>query len=263
MPSPFSGMDPYLETPDRWRNVHSNLATEIQAQLAPLIRPRYYADQEPRFVYDTGLDIAARHQALPDVSVLESPIPAVMSQSAVAIAPAPLEVLLTTDMPEKLNSVVIRTVEDDVLVTAIEILSFVNKRPGHAAYLTYRRKRQALLESTAHLLEIDLLRAGERPPLAEPLPEAPYFVILSRAERRPVAEVWPLRLQEAIPILPVPLLPPDPDVPLDLGRALAVIYDRSGYDLRIDYTQPLPPPALTSADAAWLAAHLRTMGRCE
>jgi Protein of unknown function (DUF4058) len=134
MPSPFPGMDPYLETPDRWCNVHSNLATEIQAQLAPLIRPRYYADQEPRFVYDTGLDITTRHQALPDVSVLESPRPAEVVQSAVAIAPAPIEVLLTTDAPEKLNSVVIRTVEDDVLVTAIEILSFVNKRPGHAAW---------------------------------------------------------------------------------------------------------------------------------
>lgn len=162
MPSPFPGMDPYLETPDRWRNVHSNLATEIQAQLAPLIRPRYYADQEPRFVYDSGVDITARHQALPDVSVLESPRPEGASGGAIAIAPAPLEVLLTTEVPEKMSSVVIRTVEDDVLVTAIAILSFTNKRPGHTTYLTYRRKRRALLESAAHLLEIDFLRVGER-----------------------------------------------------------------------------------------------------
>jgi len=261
MPSPFPGMDPYLETPDRWRNVHGNLATEIQTQLAPLIRPRYYADQEPRFVYDTGLDVVTRHQALPDVSVVEHPRPTTVSPSAVAIVPAPLEVLLTTDLLEKLISVVIRTVEDDTLVTAIEILSFTNKRPGHAAYLTYRRKRQALLESTAHLLEIDLLRAGERLPLAEPLPEAPYFIILSRAERRPIAEVWPLPLQEPLPILPVPLLPPDPDVPLDLGRALATIYERSGYDLRIDYTQRPPTPGLSGEERTWLEAYLRTAGK--
>src|SRR6266536_2455412 len=95
MPSPFPGMDPYLETPDRWRNVHSNLATEIQTQLAPLIRPRYYADQEPRFVYDTGLDVVTRHQALPDVSVVEHPRPTTLSRGAAAIAPAPLEVLIT------------------------------------------------------------------------------------------------------------------------------------------------------------------------
>jgi hypothetical protein len=129
MPSPFPGMDPYLETPDRWRNVHGNLATEIQTQLAPLIRPRYYADQEPRFVRDTSLDVVTRHRVLPDVSVVEHPRPTTVSHSAVAIAPAPLEVLLTTDLPEKLTRV-IRTVEGDTLVTAIEILSFANKRPG-------------------------------------------------------------------------------------------------------------------------------------
>jgi len=106
-----------------------------------------------------------------------------------------------------------------------------------------------------------LLRAGERPSLAGPLPEAPYFIILSRAERRPIAEVWPLHLQEPLPILPVPLLPPAPDVPLDLGRALATIYDRSGYDLRIDYTQRAPAPALSAEDGAWLEAHLRTAGK--
>jgi len=108
---------------------------------------------------------------------------------------------------------------------------------------------------------IDLLRAGERPSLAGPLPEAPYFIILSRAERRPIAEVWPLHLQEPLPILPVPLLPPAPDVPLDLGRALATIYDRSGYDLRIDYTQRPPAPALSAEDGTWLEAHLHTAGK--
>ncbi len=261
MPSPFPGMDPYLEIPDRWRNVHNNLATEIQTQLAPLLRPRYYADQEPRFVYETGLNIAAKYQALPDVSVLESPHPAPPSKgTGAAIAPAPLELLIASDLPEKLNTVVIRTVEGDELVTAIEILSLVNKRPGHAAYTAYHRKRQAILQSTVHLVEIDLLRAGERPPLADPLPEAPYFVILSRVERRPVAEVWPLELQEPLPIVPVPLLPPDADVPLDLGQALATIYDRSGYDLRIDYTQSPPPPQLSIKDMTWLEEHLQSAG---
>ena len=71
----------------------------------------------------------------------------------------------------------------------------------------------------------------------------------------------PLYLQEPLPILPVPLLPPDPDVPLDLGHALAIIYDRSGYDLRIDYTQSPPGPALFAEDEAWLEAHLRTAGK--
>src|SRR2546425_694340 len=119
MPSPFPGMDPYLGTPDRWRNVYDNLATEIQTQLAPLIRPRYYADQEPRFVYDAGLDVVTKRQALPDVSVVEHPRPTTLSRGVAAIAPAPLEVLLTSNLPEKLTSVVIRTVEGDTLVTTL------------------------------------------------------------------------------------------------------------------------------------------------
>lgn len=96
-------------------------------------------------------------------------------------------------------------------------------------------------------------------PLAEELPEAAYFIMLSRAERRPVAEVWPLHLQEPIPLLPVPLLPPDADVSLDLGRTLTTIYERSGDDLRIDYT--LPPPALSPPDSAWVDTHLRAVGK--
>jgi hypothetical protein len=87
----------------------------------------------------------------------------------------------------------------------------------------YRRKRLALLRSKVHLLEIDLLRKGERPPLEKPLPDVPYFAVLSRVERRPVADVWPIRLQEVLPILPTPLLDPDPDVPLELGRAVAAV----------------------------------------
>ncbi|MBI4586592.1 MAG: DUF4058 family protein [Planctomycetes bacterium] len=103
---------------------------------------------------------------------------------------------------------------------------------------------------------IDLLRAGARPPLATPLPEAPYFVFLSRGNRRPRVEIWPLKIREPIPILPVPLADPDPDVPLDLGRAIRTIYDRAGYDLRIDYRQSLTP-GLSADEEAWVKAHLR------
>ena len=67
----------------------------------------------------------------------------------------------------------------------------MNKRPSHEAYHDYQRKRRALLRSTTHLLEIDLLRGGERPRLAQPVPRAPYYVTLSRVDRRPYVEVWP------------------------------------------------------------------------
>src|SRR4029453_5934831 len=95
------------------------------------------------------------------------------------------------------------------LVTAIEILSPTNKRAeGRMEYLVKRRR---ILLSTAHLLEIDLLRQGQRLPMHDPLPPAEYFVLLSRAENRPITEVWPLALRDPLPTVPVPLLPGDSD----------------------------------------------------
>lgn len=83
------------------------------------------------------------------------------------------------------------------------------------------------------------------------MPIAPYYVTLSRAERRPTVQVWPIQLREPLPVIPVPLLKPDPDVPLDLGAALAAIYERGAYDMRIDYGQP-PPPPLSPEETGWI-----------
>ncbi len=98
----------------------------------------------------------------------------------------------------------IRETGTEERVTAIEILSPVNKRPSHQAFKNYQRKWRDLLRSDVHLMEIDLLRGGERPSLLTPLPNVPYFVFLSRAERRGRVEIWPLRLQESLPVLPIP-----------------------------------------------------------
>ncbi len=102
-----------------------------------------------------------------------------------------------------------------------------------------------------HIVEIDLLRSGERPPFVTPLPESPYFVSVSRAENRPRVDIWPVSMTEPIPVVAVPLLVPDPDVPLDLSLAVRTIYDRAGYDLRIDYAKP-PVPPLLPEEAVWL-----------
>jgi hypothetical protein len=143
------------------------------------------------------------------------------------------------------------------LVTAIEVLSPVSKRPSHEAYQDYLRQRRQLLRSETHLIEIDLLRGGERPPLERFVPPAPYYVTLSRAPRRPVVEVWPVRLWERLPVLPVPLLEPDPDVALDLGTVVAAVYERGAYARLIDYHLPPPLPALSEAQGTWLEGHLR------
>lgn len=133
------------------------------------------------------------------------------------------------------------------MVAVIEILSPINKRgEGRQEYLTKRRR---ILLSSAHLLEIDLLREGERLSMQQPLPPVPYFVFLSRTERRPLTEIWPIHLDESLPIVAVPLLPGDADVPLDLQEAFTASYDLIGYALVVDYQQPpvIPLPAVYSA----------------
>ncbi|MEW6755643.1 MAG: DUF4058 family protein [Candidatus Latescibacterota bacterium] len=259
MPSPFPGMDPYIEDPEVCSDFHGGLAEEIRAALNRVLPRRYVARLEPHMTYEVvEIGESERRRVRPDVGVWR---PQRVSEQAgggvAAIAPAPVESLVTEELPLRLYTVALRETGTLRLVTAIEILSPVNKQPGHDAYEGYRRKRRELLRSEAHLMEIDFLRKGERPPLERPVPAAPYYVVLSRVYRRPRVEVWPVALQERLPTVPVPLLEPDPDVALDLGAAVASVYERGAYAQLIDYRQPPPPPPLSDEDAAWLDGHLR------
>lgn len=210
MPSPFPGMDPYLEG-SLWTTLHHSLGTEIVRHLAPKLRPRYIA---------LPVEVMASHE-----------------WTAVSIE--------------------IRDVQQRQLVTVIEILSPTNKRGDEIR--EYVTKRQRLLLSPVHLLEIDLLREGQRVPMQQPLPDAPYFVLLSRAEKRPMPDIWPVSLDQSLPLVPVPLLPGDDDSLLDLQAVFTAAYDVPGYDFIIDYTQP-PEIPLAEADAAWIDDHLRATG---
>lgn len=151
----------------------------------------------------------------------------------------------------------IRDTANRQLGTAIEILSPTNKRAdGRMEYLA---KRRQILLSTTHLLEVDLLRHGRRLPMRDALPPAEYFILLSRAENRPMSDVWPLALPDPLPAVPIPLLPGDADVLLDLQQTFTATYDLLGYDLAIDYTRS-PEPALDDAARVIADSLLRTAG---
>ncbi len=260
MASPFPGMDPYIEQPTLWPDFHADLAAEIRAALNRAIQPRYVALLSPYTTYEL-VEIGEVRAIRPDVGVHSTaPERAVGPASAAAITPAPVLSLLLDEVPVDLYSVEVRAVDDRVLVAAIEILSPVNKRRGHRAFEDYRRKRQDLVHSNAHFMELALLREGERSPLARPVPAAPYYVSLSRAARRPTVEVWPIQLADVLPVVPVPLSSPDPDVALDLGALVASVYERAGYGSLIDYSLPPPPPSLSAAEDAWLTARLLDRG---
>lgn len=238
----FPGMDPFLEG-SLWASVHTQLCAVIAWELAPLVRPKYLVLPTERFVLEEpdSVSVTTSGSVIPDVGVVDRRIPAAdLAPGTATTDTIPLQ--LTTLMPARIPHVTveIRDVAQRQLVTAIEVLSPTNKRgEGRAEYLA---KRRHILLSTAHLVEIDLLRRGLRVPMREALPRAAYFVFVSRAERRPRTDVWPIQLNQPLPEVPIPLQAPDADVMLDLGSALQSVYDRLGLDLAVDYTQPPEVP---------------------
>lgn len=254
MPSPFPGMNPYFESPALWEDFHQSLAAEIRDQLAPKLRPKYYAALTPRVTYEEVLIQAKPQDAKPDVGVWRQTSNRPLAATSTAVlAPPPIVETIAQQLPLKLWTVEIREVGLGTLVTSIEILSPFNKRPGHEAFIAHQRKRTDLMRAGVNLLEIDLLRSGRRWSLPDKqLPDAPYFIFLWRVLDPKALGIWPLNLREPIPLLPVPLLDPDPDVPLNLTLAIHTIYARAGYDLRIDYTQRPPKPDFSDEDAQWI-----------
>jgi hypothetical protein len=144
------------------------------------------------------------------------------------------------------------------LVTIVEILSPANMY-GEGR-LEYNQRRVELLRTDTHLLEIDLLRQGARIALQGEVPSAHYYVYLSRRQRRPFTQVWPIDLRARLPRVPVPLLPPDPDVTLDIQAAVRACFDLVGYERLLDYSAPPPPPALDDGELAWVEERRREGG---
>jgi hypothetical protein len=256
MPSPFPGMDPYLEG-SLWTTFHFALGAEIVRQLAPRLRPRYLVLPVERFLIETTDDVAITTSIYPDVGVARIGVDSAPTRATTAVT-APLQ--LMTIIPEAVPHVAIeiRDTAHRQQVTAIGILSPTNKRgEGRIEYLAKRRR---ILLSTAHLLEIDLLRQGQRVPMQQTLPPAEYFIFLSRADERPLTGVWPVALSQPLPTVPIPLLPGDPDALLDLQHTFTSAYDLLGYDLALDYTQP-PEVALEGAAVPLSDALLQAAGK--
>jgi uncharacterized protein DUF4058 len=252
MPSPFPGMDPFIESRRIWSDFHLDLAAEIRAHLNARIQPGYYATAVTYVTYDVIEVAQSEPRAVsPDVSVwrtdLRVPTPGTMA----VIDLPPVQSMVPLEVPLRFARVEVREAGADTLVTAIEILSPINKRPGRERQ-KYLRKRRELLRSEVHVMELDLLRGGERSPLETSLPPAPYYVTLARLDHRPYVDVWPIQLAARLPVLPVPLSAPDPDVPLDLGAIVQAVYERGGYATRIDYRQPVPAPPFESEQQAWV-----------
>ncbi len=245
MRSPFPAMDPYLENPRVWPGVHHWLIIEIARLLSPQLRPKYRVAVEVRTYEANNTDKS--------LLVKQEETTSNSSTSPVAVLSPPKVEPVTVTLPMletvKEGYLEIRDVASKEVVTAIEILSPTNKKSGEGrkAYLT---KRERVLTTKTHLVEIDLLRSGEPMPILNNDVESDYRILVSRSDRRPLADLYRFNVRDAIPSFYLPLKSGDAEPIIDLQPLLDTVYDLGGFDTAVDYTKE-PSPRLSKADAEW------------
>ncbi|MEG3903685.1 DUF4058 family protein [Microcoleus sp. B4-C5] len=255
MPNPFPGMNPYLESPEFWPEVHHLLISILQESLVPQLVPKYRVAIEKRIYEIKGEQSLL--VGIPDVSIVRPPTPRNSSASNVAVATrtaTPLKVGLPMFEEVREGYLEIIDIASKEVVTVIEVLSPANKRPGQGRTM-YEEKRDKVLASRSHLVEIDLLRIYEPLPVLGNDIDGTYRLLVSRADCRPTADLYLFNLPDAIPAFPLPLRGDDAEPMVDLQGLLNTLYDRAGYDFTIDYMAELVP-ALSESDAVWADALL-------
>src|SRR5262249_15769070 len=192
MPSPFPGMNPYLEHEDAWHNFQKQFGPAVVAALVPQMGSKYSVKVNQRtYVHEPSCHQRQHWRMAVD--------------------------------EESLSFVEIRDRRNRRLVTVINLLSPSNKNPGPDRD-QYEAKRAEILASQTHLVEIDFLRGGPRMPYEEEVVPCDYCVMVSRYAQRPRADFWPLSLRDPLPQIPIPLADDDPEAKLDLQGILHRLY---------------------------------------
>jgi hypothetical protein len=265
MQSPFPGMDPYIEAFDLWEDFHDDLIAAIKGVILDALPPGYVTRTRKRsYIALVEAQGKTEHTFVPDVKVT-APTPRKGTSSprtetapvATALPGEPVDLRAFVEEEFVENFIDIFELKPERrLVTSIEVLSPSNKRRGSRGWRRYLRKRQALLLGKANLVEIDLLRGGTRMPMLDPLPNSPYYLLVSREETAPRCRVWPAYFDRPLPPIPIPLSRPDPDITLALQPLIETICRRGRYEEEIGYDQPLTPP-LGPEEEAWLRQRLQ------
>jgi hypothetical protein len=255
MESPFPGMDPYLEHPSLWPDVHNRFIAALADDLSERVAPRYYVGLERRTYLLKADDLVLVGR--PDIAVASAAEVAVRApQPATSVTVLEVEVPMTDEVSE--NFLEIHEVRTGKLITVLELLSPINKlhKQGREEY---ERKRGHVFRSWTNLVEIDLLRAGDPMPVVGAQVQSDYRILVSRGSQRPRASLIAFTLRQPIPPFTLPLLPGDDEPEVALNRILHVLYRRARLDLRLDYTQP-PVPPLAGTDAAWAQERIAAGG---
>lgn len=245
MPSPFPGMNPYLERQFEWDSFHNHFLIECLKRLVPQIGTGYVVRSNTRLYIHEPSAEERRFFAQADVAISGQP------SAGAAVATSTLSAPQYRTIPacvetERSNYLEIRS-RDDVVVTVIELLSRSNKL-NQSDRDTFIAKRYELIRSDVNYVELNLLRAG--PPLPfEPPIRGPYYAAVSRSDDRKRVGTWEWGIRDPLPKIPVPLRKPDGDAILDLKPILDTVVDEGGYAFSIYAHRPDPP--LTPEDETW------------
>lgn len=257
MYSPFPGMDPYLEQPDIWADVHTGLISELRRYLAPKLAPDYYVAVE-RGTYTQHIDEAVFF-GRPDLSIYMDE-PGQREPALPLAGVGVVDILLPVEEEVKRAFLRIRRVDSKEVVTVIELLSPANKIKGKGR-TQYVEKRQKIFETLTNLVEIDLLRIGA--PMAfvtrQPM-KSDYRILVSRSHQRPRGQLYPFSMRDTIPSFSLPLLPGENEPLVELNQILHELYDIARYDLQIDYSRP-PSPVLKGEDKVWAKECIKAVQR--
>jgi hypothetical protein len=252
MPSPFPGMDPYLESQPLWQDFHGSMLPAIKGQLQQQL-PANYVVWSDIYVWLHEPDYETRRGKPDDFITSLKPS---TGGSGLVTLPAPATSILPAVRREGNKYLKIKEVQSDRVITVIEFLSPTNKTPGvdHDAFLA---KRNEYLATKTNIVEIDLHRTGLRMPMGEPPPPvADYYILICRAADFPKTAIWPFGVRDPLPDVPIPLKPEDGIVTLRLKECFDLAYDQGPYRKVVDYSKP-PGIPLQRDDANWAAEWLR------
>ncbi len=248
MPSPFPGVDPYLEAQGFWPDFHASFITYWRDALTDALPDNYEARLDERLnLVELRPDKIKRIE--PDLALTRrepagaaAPAPA----GVAVLEPATIPLVIEEESRETYIEILHRP--NRTLVAVLELLSPSNKEePGRSTYLA---KRNALLRQEVHLLELDLLLRGQRLPLLREPPPGHFYAYVARADLRPDCKVYHWTVRQPLPTIPIPLKPPDADVLFDLAAVFAVTYQKGRYERSVDYAAA-PSLPLDANDLAW------------
>jgi len=258
MSSPFPGMNPYLENPELWSEVHHRLITALADAIEPNLSLKYRVAIEKRTYLSEGEDSIL--VGIPDISVFSQKSTKIQTPSLATLREQDEYVTVAIPMPEEVREGYLEIIEvaTGYVVTAIEVLSPKNKSAG-IGRKKYEKKRRLVLSSPTNLVEIDLLRGGKPMQILSETPQKDYRILVSRSDRRPQAQLYAFSIRQEIPKFLLPLQSGDTEPLADLQTLLVGVYERARFALTIDYTLE-PVPLLRKEDKVWANTLLKERG---